>query len=162
MGTYGSRERSCTVQYPADTQLILELTDVMSSPVVLFLIAVGTYHTGRYLACVLIPESSRLISALWQRISIRVHRRPVQYPPTIRDPPRERPRTPRQRPSPRTRPSDAPGSLAILTPAKDPPVALVAALNDYQNRAISDQRVARAPVPANQRPTNARARSGDR
>ena len=131
MGNGTLRERSCTIQYPIDTYLLLELSEVMTSPVILFLIAVGAYHTGRFIATVLLPQCSRWAQSAWRNISVRVQNRRNQRSPTIRNSPRRN----QQLLSPRHRPENAPGSLAILTPARDPPPALITALNDYQKQA---------------------------
>ena len=108
----------------------------MTSPVVLFLISVGAYQTGAYFVREILPYGLRWIRTALQNLTVRlrsVRERRIQ---TIRDPTiTDRP-TPRRRPqTPRNTNINTPGSLAILTPARDPPPALITALNDYQNQA---------------------------
>ena len=86
MGTGTLRDRTCTIQYPVDTYLILELADVMTSPVILFLIAVGAYHTGRYIVQTAWPHCSRWAQSLIQKISVRVRPPRNRREPTIRAP----------------------------------------------------------------------------
>ena len=145
MGTRLFKDGTCTIQYPFDTNLILDLADVMTSPVILFLISVGAYQTGAYFVREILPYGLRWIRTVLQNLSVRLRTIRERRSPTIRDPlVIERP-TPRRRPpTPRNANLNAPGSLAILTPARDPPQALVTALNDYQNQAASTPNSPRA------------------
>ena len=137
MGTSRYRDRSCTIQYPLDTYLILELADVMTSPVILFLIAVGAFHTGRYIRLYIWPHCARWAQSILQKISVRVRSERNHRSPTIRPPSRrERPGPERRLGTPRNQSAEAPGSLAILTPARNPPRALVNALHHYQDQAV--------------------------
>ena len=145
MGTGTLRDRTCTIQYPVDTYLLLELADVMTSPVLLFLIAVGAYHTGRYIAQTIWPHCSRWAQSLMQKISVRVRPSRGRREPTVRPPARRERPAPNSRPStPRNQPVDAPRALAILTPARDPPRALITALNEYQNQVAVEPETPRA------------------
>ena len=151
MGTRLFKDGSCTIQYPFDTNLILDLADVMTSPVILFLISVGAYQTGAYFIREILPYGLRWIRTALQNLSLRLRSARERRSPTIRDPTiLERP-TPRRRPqTPRNVNINTPGSLAILTPARDPPPALITALNDYQNQAAAtpiSPRARKAKIP---------------
>ena len=145
MGTSRYRDRSCTIQYPLDTYLILELADVMTSPVILFLIAVGAFHTGRYIRLYIWPHCARWAQSVLQKISVRVRTERNRRSPTIRPPAR---REPERRPgTPQNQNVETPGSLAILTPARNPPRALVNALHNYQDQAVIGPNSPRARTP---------------
>ena len=162
MGFRDLKERSCTIQYPWDTSLLLDLVDLMTSPVLLLLVIVGSYHTGRFLMNYLYPVCSRLTQSALQSVLGRLRRTRPPRVPTISDPRRERARPEGARPervrpncvrpdpsttAPRLATHETPGTLAILTPARDPPVALVNALNDYQTRAQPKSPKPRARAP---------------
>ena len=148
MGVLTVRDRHCSVQFPYDIHLLLELTDAMTSPLIFLLLVVGAYHTGRFVWKVILPFLAQRAQATWARATARWARdmpRAAPPEPTIRTTPRRdrRPPVPRDRtPSPRPRQDRSPvppGSLAILTPAKNPPAALIEALNRYQAQADQER-----------------------
>ena len=146
MGFYDLKDRTCTIQYPYDTYLVLVLTDYLTSPVVLYLITIGSIRTVRLLARAVLPLLARIGRASWRSVYGRFRRDRTPRTVTVADPPR-RDRTRPHRPV--AAHQATPGSLAILTPARDPPEALVTALNNYQNRAQRDSPRPRVRVPRN-------------
>ena len=144
MGFHDLKDRTCTIQYPYDTYLVLVLTDYLTSPVVLYLITIGSIRTVRLLARAVLPLLARIGRASWRSVYGRFRRDRTPRTTTVADPPR-RDRVRPHRPT--ANPQTTPGSLAILTPARDPPEALVTALNNYQNRAQRDSPRPRVRVP---------------
>ena len=160
MGSLVVRDRSCTVQYPYDVHLLLELADAMTVPFLFLLMIIGGYHLGRYISEFLLPILSAWAQHSWQVATQRWRREPERPAPrnnTIRSPARQprAARPPRARsatPLPRENSPLPPGSLAILTPARHPPTALVEALNQYQNRVDRPQQPPDPRTPRSKRP----------
>ena len=117
MGNWISFARSCTSQYilllefPHETHLAL--FDIL----ILILSFIGAYSVIRSIA-----------RAIASRVSSH-RRRPPPTTPRSHRPLNSTSSSATQLPPP------APGSIAILAPASDPPPALIQALNDYQTHA---------------------------
>ena len=148
MGGRLTHPRSCTVLYPWDVGILLDLSEWIPAYLLLLLLGIGAYtvlsHISRSLRTQ-VPQTYRRASTAfsqWSRSLSRAYypqwlnlRRP--RPPRRRDsltnPSPRAPRSPAPR-SPRREPLPPPSTVSILAPMRDPPYELVQALEDYQRK----------------------------
>ena len=149
MEPWFTEDRTCTVQYTLNLSIPHGTSNAALDAGILVLALIGLLALIYLSLRPLVPCCRKWSKTAWALVTCP-HR--ASLPPVATASDRVTPRLPparrlrrRDRERPTTPPLDltplSPGSLAILTPAHDPPIGLVQALNTYQTVA------AKAPSP---------------